>query len=256
MTSKTITEWEMETENMNGKPSVDQVVASMSEQIEATAIKVTFTRQSADRPVSPPLNYYRSANVTSLRSDQARVWSWFDRTRSIFRSQHPEQRGPGLVGEVGTRADPALSGAVLPDPIVYMFPDGYLYDVISSGTIAPDSEQVDGADCWRVDVTSRTFPNHSYSVWVDPAIRYLPRKITMDRTNASYVATLSDYKEIGGRIWYPSHMHWDGGFKVVDDTVVFLEDVRIMDVEFVHISVVDAQPEFSSGVRVHDVVQQ
>lgn len=86
----------------------------------------------------------------------------------------------------------------------------FLYGWVKYAQISPVKDQIDGQDCFRLDITDtgNSIAKH-YVMWLDPAIGFCPRRFTASGSDVStgdFTVTVDsvDYREIAPGIWYPA----------------------------------------------------
>lgn len=126
----------------------------------------------------------------------------------------------GLITD-SKRSTP-LSFASVPDPVLYNLPAGELIDLIGGGTVSPNRENIDGHECWRVDIVpgNESYKTHTYTVWIDPNVGFCPRLIEERREGVVFLrVSFSDYTNIGSRTWFPMHIRWVTKTPSAEDSV-------------------------------------
>lgn len=90
------------------------------------------------------------------------------------------------------------------DPqLYYLGRPGQLANAVKLGEIAETKEQVDGHECWRIEVRAS---DRKHVIWVDPNIGFCPRRVEGIMTgsgDAYSSASFHDYKAVGDGVWFP-----------------------------------------------------
>ena len=91
-----------------------------------------------------------------------------------------------------------------------------LCERVESGVVSEQMEQIDGHDCWRVEIPPDRLNLKRYVAWLDPSIGFNPRRIEYVWTDeVPDVITFAKYEEITGGFWFPKEMvltyEWKSG---------------------------------------------
>lgn len=242
-------------DNPTNIPTSDFVSASLTDQLQRSGIRMEYRMEHSDLGQSPLRTYIRSNRIQyhRLGSEQIAVWSVFDRQDKIGRSLTYSTDKNIYLGSVDNRKDDNLNRASLPDPILYNLRGGDLLEMIGSGKVHGTPENIDGHDCWRIDIED-TQRNSTYTVWVDSTIAFTPRKIVSNSPNQQCTtAVFRDYKELKGGVWYPMNMRWEvvGYTKTTAKATISVDVVTIDTID----PLTYVSPEFPSGTKVADLVR-
>ena len=198
-------------------PAVDFIAAAMKNQA-ATSIEVEYMLSDFLK-----FHYIRtpealSMTLTSPDSGDVRRASYdfaARETRTLETKQDATTTGRVTTAWLG---DPFTNGDVL-DPVMFVLLWGNegpqpLYERISSGQVLPQQEDVDGHQCWRVEVATDVggILTVRSSVWVDPDVGFCPRRIQVNNIDAKReptVISFRDYREPSRGVWFPMKQDYE-----------------------------------------------
>ncbi|MCX6344100.1 MAG: DUF881 domain-containing protein [Armatimonadetes bacterium] len=127
--------------------------------------------------------------------------------------------------------------------------EGALCDIIRSGKISATKEDVDGFQCWRVDIAPKVKAFEKYAVWVDPNIGFCPRLIKIiGKTSPPIVIAFKDYKQVGAGVWFPKKLNVDA---MSPDNVAVNSECNVTDIQIDQsVSKDDMRLDFPLGTEV------
>ena len=257
------------------KPSADSVAAALLSQEQACGCSLqadyTVTGRSTDGEPVPiwAIRYIRTPEFIYMEDkelnnpDEASAttnkFSYNRNTKDMkivaVRSRDGTEVEVGWNlwrGEMGGTATRVTAWNSL-DPL-YML-SVPIYQAVRSGSIADETEVIDGSACWRVDVPGAKIghgQNIAFVIWVDPAIGFCPRRITrMSQGVLQVGVSFSGYRVLGDGIWFPSKVVIEPAD--IDDGTVecdLLDDsVRVG----VPVPPADIEITFKPGTKVRDI---
>lgn len=194
-------------------PSAEFLRAALVDQLQGASIEVSYDYGFDGKPETVTrFRYLRTQQIQYLSAtmEGQPAFAWFDRTARTLRLCGMDQGvRKGLITD-SKRSTP-LSLASIPDPVLYNLPAGELIDLIGGGTVSPNRENIDGHECWRVDIVpgNKSYKTHTYTVWIDPNVGFCPRLIEERRECVVFLrVSFSDYTNIGSRTWFPMQIRW------------------------------------------------
>ena len=224
-----------------GPPSAALIAAALNDQQQTAPVRISFSVSHSDDTDVYDYEYIRTADIQYIRAERNGDYSfsYFDRKRSIGRRFVSE--GGEKSGLISTDiAGMPLNYAGIPDPVLCLLHMGYLVDVVSQGTVSREKKQIDGHDCWQVEINKG---DEKYIVWLDPTIGYCPRRTETSWPDSVQTCTLLDYKNIGNGIWFPMIVRWTTTEAKVNSAQ------PITDAESLKLDI-----DFPSGTKVEDKI--
>lgn len=218
-------------------PTTDFIVAALSYQNTAT-VDCTYTIELSNFPlfsevvnstegrIEPPPASQTKWQARYIRTPEMLYKKLSGKEHSSERSgvtdlidyRQKEYRDDKQLGSIRTfrtkdpwRAMDKIETLLFPvyprtdDPSTY-----FLYGWIKYGKVADTKEQIEGADCWRLDIIDTGDSDaKQYELWLDPAIGFCPRRVSIKGTNTSLgdfsvVVDSKNYRSIGDGIWFPT----------------------------------------------------
>lgn len=108
------------------------------------------------------------------------------------------------AGRIGDISGTIFQNQDFVETALYHIQEGPLCDVIGRGTVQETREQIDGCQCWRIEVPSTRTAISKYVVWVDPDVGFCPRQIQiLWKDTAPQVVRFEDYREVSSGVWFP-----------------------------------------------------
>lgn len=130
----------------------------------------------------------------------------YDRVDPQFRSLNT--KGSESLGWSGTKLGSLFGNRELLETSRYPLFEGPLCERIEFGTVREQMEEVDGHDCWCIDVPTEYTTLEKYVVWVDPDVGFNPRRIKyVWKHEQPTVITFKDYAQHGTGFWFPNQQH-------------------------------------------------
>lgn len=181
------------------------------------------------------------SETVSTEGSGTTVWKWrYVRTPEALQAEREDPRGvveresydratgewrllqTRPDGRVGGRVRDGLRGVFLQQDLLettrYPLPVGMtqkvaLVDWVERGQLSEQTEDIDGHQCWRVEVTDSSLPQAvtKYVLWLDASMGFCPRRIDIVwAERPPKVITFDDYKEIRPGFWFPGQMVLQG----------------------------------------------
>jgi hypothetical protein len=185
-------------------PSAEFISAALQAQEEAGAGKlaVSYVRSeeggsSADRPFT----FVRTPGVLCLSYGEDNHY------RAAHQRQGGEQRvlyarDAGDVGIESSGSAHAWNQDSL-DPAHWALEDRSLAEAIAAAPTPPVAERVSGIDCWRVEVAPIDPSYNEITVWLDPEVGFMPRRMEILRPGLTAVRVFEEYEEVAPGQWFP-----------------------------------------------------
>jgi hypothetical protein len=235
-------------------PSVEFISAGLRSQLTGGAVELNYSFKNSRRADDRAYKYLRNSRKQYLECRVAEGTTHYQSFESEFnRGTFLTVRGAEKRAAVTDETErDELGLARLLDPVLLNLPEGPLCDVIAKGRVLPDTTIVEGAKCWRVEIGSeRAYPR--YVIFVDLELGCCPRRVEYYYSKGfSLTSTLSDYRQISERVWYPWHMRLAPVYEGVPAAERQLSVATAACVDPASVDLIKVV--FPSGTQVRDLV--
>ena len=199
-------------------PSAEFIAAALRSQ-ESAVIEVKYSKSTYGLSDEPAIHWLKTHYIRTPEVLWA-TQTWMVSSREVQETSYDFATGENRrlttrqdgthVGRVETEISDPFTNLDLLDPVRYpLYWDEAGFRPLSGwvlrGCVLPEQEDIDGFNCWRVDVAEPMRGIQRYSIWVDPNIGFCPRRVEMATGERSVptAAKFQDYRELAGGVWFP-----------------------------------------------------
>lgn len=239
-------------------PTAEFIAAALRDQLEAAALDVTYEHAFTGYPEKTMAwRYIRTKSFkykerVDLQEGCRRFsyFNWDTQEARSFSADGEDRTASGKITPVPW--DTESYSPVEPEPVLSTLTTGHLADLIGQGTIL-GQEEIDGHECWKIEVVSTERVGTKYTVWIDPEIGFSPRQIkTIDKWNDEILCTLSSYAELSDGVFVPMSGRWR--YTYGDDTIPeHTSELKVKQARSVQ--TIDVDVSFPPGTAVRDRIR-
>ena len=194
-------------------PSAQFIAAALRNQL-TVPLEMRYTQKTfADGGVNPISIHYVRIKDAQFKEyefyrnsvmDYKNSYSYKLNTRE---SRQLFETSPGVkTGRIaGESRNNAFSRQDQMETAYYCLFDGPICEMVASGSVSPEQEDVDSHKCWRVGLSCSSPAIQKCTIWLDPSIGFCPRQIEIVWTKGDDISTIKfqEYTLLAEGIWFP-----------------------------------------------------